>query len=102
MKGFYYIENTVNEYRSEPSVYTETLEEAKEAMKYCDDWYGGKGTGKIFFQPLEFEVEERSYVPYGETEPVKYKAIRQKSAEFICRGIGLNREGEVIFSDKMW
>ena len=100
MKGFYYIKNTVDEYRSEPSVYTETLEEAKEAIKYCGDWYCPMGTGKIFFQPTDFEVVELSRIPYGKTEPVKYKRISQKRAKFICRGKGLDENGEVIFSDK--
>ena len=102
MKGFYYIENSVNEYHNEPSIYTETLEEAKEEIKGCSNWYRDRGTGNIFFQPLEFVVEERSYVPYGETEPVKYKVTRQKKAEFICRGEGLDENGNVIFSDKKW
>ena len=102
MKGFYYIKNSVDEYHSEPSVYTETLEEAKEAIKYCEDWYRPRGTGKIFFQPTEYEVVELSSIPYGETEPVKYKRISQKRAEFICRGDGLDENGNVIFSDKEW
>ena len=93
MKGFYYIKNSVDEYHSEPSVYTETLEEAKEAIKYCEDWYRPRGTGKIFFQPTDFEME---------TEPDKYKRISQKRAEFICRGDGLDENGNVIFSDKEW
>lgn len=102
MKGFYYIENSVNEYHSEQTIYTETLEEAKEAIKGCSDWYWDKGTGKIYFQSLEFVVEERSYVPYGKTEPVKYKVTRQKKAEFVCRGEGLDENGNVVFSDKEW
>lgn len=102
MKGFYYIKNSVDEYHSEPSVYTDTLEEAKEAIKYCGDWYRPKGTGAIYFQPTEFEVVELSSIPYGETEPVKYKCIGQKGAEFICRGEGLDENGEVIFSNNRW
>lgn len=36
MKGFYYIKNAIDEFRTESSVYTETLEEATEsAIKYC-------------------------------------------------------------------
>ena len=100
MKGFYYIQNTVDEWHSSPSVYANSLEEAKEAIKYCGDWYCSRGTGKIFFQPTEFEVVELSRIPYGETEPVKYKQVSQKRAEFICRGEGLDKNGEVIFSDK--
>lgn len=102
MKGFYYIENTVHEWDSRPSIYTETLEEAKEAIKGCSDWYCDRGTGKIYFQSLEFVVEEKSYVPYGETEPIKYKVTQQKRAEFICRGKGLDEDGNVIFTDKEW
>lgn len=105
MKGFYYIKNSVDEYHSEPSVYTETLEEAKEAIKYCEDWYRPMGTGEIYFQPVEFEVVELTHEPdrfLGETEPVKYKRIGQKRAKFICRGKGLDENGEVIFSDKEW
>jgi hypothetical protein len=100
MKGFYYIENSVNEYQSEQTIYTETLEEAKEAIKGCSNWYCDRGTGNIFFQPLEFVVEERSYVPYGETDAVKYKVTRQKRAEFICRGKGLDENGNVIFTEE--
>lgn len=88
MKGFYYIKNSIDEYRSEPSVYTETLEEAKEAIKYCADWFLSMGTGEIYFQPVEFSV--------------KGKRICQPGAKFICRGKGLDRNGEVIFTDKEW
>ena len=102
MKGFYYIENYVNEMDKEPTIYTETLEEAKEAINGCSDWYCDRGTGKIYFQTTEFVVEEKSYVPYGETEPIKYKAIHQKRREFICRGKGLDENGNVIFSDNEW
>lgn len=105
MKGFYYIENSVSEFTSKPSVYTNTLEEAKEAIKYCGDWYRPRGTGKIFFQPTEYEVVELTHEPerfLGETELVKYKHVRQKRAEFICRGDGLDENGNVIFSDKEW
>ena len=31
-----------------------------------------------------------------------YKRISQKRAEFICRGDGLDENGNVIFSDKWW
>lgn len=100
MKGFYYIQNSISEFTSVPSVYTGTLEEAKEAIKYCGDWYRPRGTGEIYFQPVEFEVVELSSVPYGETEPVKYKRVSQRRAEFICRGEGLDENGNVIFSNK--
>ncbi len=103
MKGFYYIKNSIDEFRSEPSVYAETLEKAKEAIKYCADWYLSNGTGRIYFQPTEFEVVELTQEPnrfLGETEPVKYKRIRQPNAKFICRGKGLDENGEVIFSEE--
>ena len=103
MKGFYYILNSVSEFTSLPHAYCNTLEEAKEAIKYCGDWYRPRGTGKIYFQTTEFEVVELTQEPdrfLGETEPIKYKRIQQKRAEFICRGDGLDKDGNVIFSDK--
>lgn len=105
MKGFYYIENYVNEVDKEPTIYTETLEEAKEAIKGCSDWYCDRGTGKIYFQTTEFKTTEMTREPdyfFGETEPIKYKEVKQKRREFICRGKGLDENGNVIFSDKEW
>jgi len=105
MKGFYYIKNSIDECHSEPTIYTETLKEAKEAIKYCEDWYRPKGTGEIYFQPVEFKVDELTREPnrfLGETEPAKYKRIKQDRAKFICRGMGLDENGEVIFSKKRW
>ena len=102
MKGFYYIENSVNEFHSAPTAFFETLEEAKEAIKYCADWFVGRGTGRILFQSTEFKVVERSYIPYGTTEPTTYKAIQQEPPKFICRGVGLDEDGNVIFSDERW
>lgn len=75
-QGFYYIENQIDERRSNETGYFKTLKEAKEALKSCADWFLGEGTGCIFFQP------------YG------LKASR----EFVCRGKGLDKHGDVIFT----
>lgn len=45
---FYYIENTVDEHNSDITVYCKTLDEAKERLKTCRDWYGEMGTGRIY------------------------------------------------------
>lgn len=52
MKKIYYIKCTVNEFRYEIQGYFETLEEAKEALKSCSNWYCPKNTGKIYSQEL--------------------------------------------------
>lgn len=82
MKGFYYIENSVSEYRSDITAYFETLEEAKEAMKNCSDWYCDKGTGIIYFQPWGIE--------------------RDTKRTFVMRGRGLTKTGNVIWSYKYY
>lgn len=86
MKGFYYIENSVDEYHGHASAFFETLEEAKEAIKDFSDWYRERGTGCIYFQP------------FG-TKPGDYGLARKLPSKFICRGMGV-KNGEVIFSDK--
>lgn len=50
MNGIYYIETTKNEWTSGIDGFFNTLEEAKEALKECSNWYRPKGTGKIFFK----------------------------------------------------
>ena len=50
MKGFYFIENTTDEWHSHETAYFSTLKEAKEALKYCADWFLGEGTGRIYYQ----------------------------------------------------
>lgn len=50
MSGVYYIENTVDEIRTYISGYFETLDEAKEALKECSNWFRPKGTGWIYFK----------------------------------------------------
>ena len=75
-EGFYYIENQIDERHSNETGNFKTLKAAKEALKSCADWFLGEGTGCIFFQP------------YGLKE----------SREFVCRGKGLDKSGEVIFT----
>jgi hypothetical protein len=52
MKKIYYIECTTSETRSAIKGYFETLEEAKEALKSCSNWYGPNNTGKIYSKEL--------------------------------------------------
>jgi hypothetical protein len=40
----------VNEIRTCVSGYFETLDEAKEALKECSNWFCPKGTGWIYFK----------------------------------------------------
>ena len=100
MKGFYYIEVSVSEFSRSISGYFETLEEAKEAIKYAANWYRPNGTGNIYFQPLDTRVEKYLYTPYGETEPKEFGRLITSPREFICRGLGINENGKVEFSDK--
>lgn len=77
-KGFYFIKNTVDEWHSDETGYFKTLEEAKEALKSCSDWWCPEGTGRIYFRA------------YG----------LNQSSKFICRGNGLDENGNVIFIGK--
>jgi hypothetical protein len=52
MKKIYYIECTTSEFSSAIKGYFETLEEAKEALKSCSNWYGPDNTGKIYSKEL--------------------------------------------------
>ena len=88
MKGFYYIENSVDEYRSRPSAFFESLDEAKEAIRYFADWYRPNGTGSIYFRQFGYKIQEKGY---GIAHAPK----------FICRACGIDKETDrVIFSDK--
>lgn len=58
MKKIYYIENLVTEWRTRIVGYYSSLENAKEALKDCADWYRPNGTGKIY------EVELDSHEKY--------------------------------------
>ena len=45
---YYEIENTVNEYRSVVSARYTTLEDCKNKLADCSNWYCSKGTGTIY------------------------------------------------------
>lgn len=62
MNGVYYIENTVSEYKSSISCYFKTLDEAKEALKKCSDWYRPNGTGRIYW--IEFGLNKSPKLVY--------------------------------------
>lgn len=59
MDGIYYIENTVDERSSRISGYFESLDEAKEALKECSDWFCSKGTGCIYFKKFGLKQERQ-------------------------------------------
>lgn len=50
MNGYYFIENTVNEYSSRQQGSFETLDETIKALAECNDWWCPMGTGTIYFQ----------------------------------------------------
>lgn len=52
MKKIYYIECTTSETRSAIKGYFETLEDAKQALKSCSNWYAPDNTGKIYSKEL--------------------------------------------------
>lgn len=58
MKKIYYIECTTSETRSAIKGYFATLEDAKEALKSCSNWYCPDNTGKIYSQ--EFGLNGKS------------------------------------------
>jgi len=87
MKGFYFIENSIDEWHSAPKAYFETLDDAKKAMKNFSDWYCDWGTGKIFFQPFGTELGE-------------FGCYHKLPREFVCKGLGIGKDGKVEFSDK--
>ena len=101
-KGFYYIENTINEWNRSHSAYFETLEEAKEAIKHFSDWWRGDGTGRIYFQ--EFGTKQKTitgcFYEDGKVVERDYQIVHGIAPEFVCRAEGLDENGNVIFSDK--
>lgn len=103
MKGFYFIDNAVDEWRSQITAYFSTFEEAKEALKHCADWYCGKGTGNIYYQEFGIDLKTTTVttVEYGGkvTEETR-EELSRKPRKFICRGKGLDENGNVIFSEK--
>lgn len=52
--GIYFIENVLDEIHTGISGVFKTLDDAKEGLKDCADWFRPNGTGKIFFR--EFGV----------------------------------------------
>ena len=107
-KGFYYIENSVDEWHREKHCFVDTLNEAKEAMKYCADWYCSRGTGDIYFQPTGVEVVQRPSTTL-EWDEKKRKLVEVPTTQslivgsprvFVLRGVGLDENGEVIWSKK--
>lgn len=62
MNGVYYIKNTVSEYNSVINCYFKTLDEAKEALKKCCDWYRPNGTGRIYW--IEFGLNKHPKLMY--------------------------------------
>lgn len=96
--GFYYIECSVDEYRSAPQAYFPTLEEAKENARYFSDWFSSMGTGHIYFQPFGLK-ETKSTVLYGNLGTKVYGIGAPR--KFICRAMGIDdATDKVIFSDK--
>ena len=49
MNGVYYIKNTVSETCQDVTGYFKTLDEAKNALNKCGDWYRHRGTGRIYW-----------------------------------------------------
>lgn len=48
--GFWFIENSFDEYHSRATSYHKTLKEAVDALMESSDWFCPKGTGTIVFQ----------------------------------------------------
>lgn len=48
MDRIFYIKNTIDEWHTSISGYFKTLDDAKEGLKDCADWFRPKGTGKIY------------------------------------------------------
>lgn len=60
----YCIKNTVNEYDERITRFCNTLEEAKRELKYCSDWYAGRGTGRIYKVRLNTNMEPKYDLVY--------------------------------------
>ena len=56
-KGIWYIENSIDEYRSKSSSYYPTLMECVEGLQESCDWWCLKGTGTIWFAEFGFGGE---------------------------------------------
>ena len=66
MKKIYYIECTTSEFSSAIKGYFETLDEAKEALKSCSNWYVPDNTGKIY---------SKEFCLHGKTELIINKVF---------------------------
>lgn len=53
--GIWYVENSIDEYRSSMTACWPSLKEACKGLWECSDWYREKGTGTICFR--EFGVK---------------------------------------------
>ena len=62
LNGVYFIENTINEFATTVKGYFSTLDDAKEALKECSNWFRPKGTGRIYFQ--EFGLNKPTKLVY--------------------------------------
>lgn len=62
MNGVYYIKNTVSETYQDIKGYFKTLDEAKNALNKCSDWYRPRGTGRIYW--VEFGLNKRPKLMY--------------------------------------
>lgn len=56
-EGVYYIENTIDEYRTKITCFCKTLDDARNCIKECSDWFRPKGTGTILFKPFGVNQE---------------------------------------------
>lgn len=61
-EGIYFIENTINEIATVVNGYFPTLDDAKEGLKECNNWFRPKGTGSIYFK--EFGLNKPSKLVY--------------------------------------
>lgn len=57
--GIFVIRNTVDEWHSAKRGFFKTLEEAREAITKCCDWFRDYGTGEIWF--YKFSLWEKNY-----------------------------------------
>lgn len=62
LNGIYFIENTINEIATTVKGYFSTLDDAKEALKECNNWFRPKGTGNIYFR--EFGLNKPNKLVY--------------------------------------
>lgn len=62
MNGVYYIKNTVSETYQDIKGYFKTLDEAKNALNKCSDWYRPRGTGRIYW--IEFGLNKNPKLMY--------------------------------------